>query len=132
MSLKYARFADLGLILQALGGFFLLDGKTVSPLVIFVTILVAWVYHRGVLLPALRHHANTVRGDEKSRIVGLQGRVTSVIDPVGTVYVGGESWTARSTEPIMPDVEVIVTDKIGLELRVEKAKREERTNGQYN
>ena len=125
MSLKYARFADLGLILQALGGFFLFNGKSVSLGTIFVTILIAWVYHRGVLMPALRFHASAVNGDEKSRVVGLLGRVTRQIDPVGTVYVGGEMWTARSDEPIMQDVEIIVTDKVGLELRVEKAKRSE-------
>jgi len=58
-------------------------------------------------------------------VIGLRGRVTKPLNPVGTVLVNSESWTARSTEMLPLDAEVIVTAKRGLELVVEKAKRDE-------
>jgi membrane-bound serine protease (ClpP class) len=132
MSIRFARFADFGLLLQIIGGLMLFrEGPQVSPLIVLATVLVAWMYHRFVLMPALRLHAKAADVDENTRIIGMRGRVTRAIDPVGTVYVNGESWTARSTEPLAPDTEVVVTRKVGLELIVEKAKRDEevRVNG---
>lgn len=125
MSLRYARYADLGLVLQAVGGFLLFEGRSVSPLIIVLTILLAWVYHRYLLMPILRHHQTAAVGDEGQRLVGTRGRVTRAIDPLGTVYVGGEMWTARSTEAIPLDTDIVVLEKVGLELRVEKAKRDD-------
>lgn len=133
MSVRYARFADLGLILQALGGLLLFSSNPVSPVMILMTVLIAWVYHRALLLPALRYHQLAESGDEGVRLLGAHGRVLRAIDPVGTVYVNGESWTARSTEPLLPETEVVVIQKVGLELHVQKAKRDETVaNAQYN
>jgi membrane-bound serine protease (ClpP class) len=125
VSLKWARFADLGLILQLLGGFLLFNnGVAVSPATIIVTVLIAWAYHRLILLPALKHHHHLSTLPETT-LVGKRGRVTRDIHSVGTVYVDGESWTARSAEHIKVDTEIVVTQKVGLELRVEKAKRDD-------
>ncbi len=132
VSIRFARFADLGLLLQVMGGVMLLrEGPQVSPLIVMATVLVAWGYHRFVLMPALRLHAKAANADEDHLLVGMRGRVTRAIDPVGTVYVNGESWTARSPEPLDVNTEVVVLRKAGLELFVEKAKREEevRVNG---
>lgn len=132
VSIRFARFADLGLLLQIAGGLLLFrEGPQVSPVIVLATVLVAWVYHRFVLMPALRLHAKSASEDEASRLVGMRGRVTRAIDPVGTVYVNGESWTARSPESLDVNTEVVVVRKAGLELFVEKAKREEevRANG---
>jgi membrane-bound serine protease (ClpP class) len=126
LSLRWARFADLGLVLQAIGGLLLFrDGLVVSPAIILVTIIMAWAYHRLVLMPVLRRHIAAGSADEIAQLVGGRGRVTTLIDPVGTIYINGETWTARSEEPITVGTEVLVTDKVGLELRVEKAKRDE-------
>lgn len=51
---EWARYAEAGLILQALGGFFLFHGMTVSPLLIGLTIAMALVYNRFVLLPVMK------------------------------------------------------------------------------
>lgn len=119
------QFAEAGLVLQAVGGFFLLSDRSVSPLVIGVTILLAWLYHRFVLLPMLRRQRTHTEYDEINEVVGARGRVVKPLDPVGTVFLNGESWTARSRDYIAPDTEVVVMAKRGLELIVEKAKREE-------
>lgn len=132
VSIRFARFADLGLLLQIFGGLMLFrEGPQVSPLIVLATVLVAWVYHRFVLMPALRLHAKTADSDENTSLIGMRGRVTRTIDPVGTVFVNGESWTARSPEVLEVNTEVVVVRKTGLELVVEKAKREEevRVNG---
>lgn len=132
MSIRFARFADFGLLLQIAGGLMLFrEGPQVSPVIVLATVLVAWVYHRFVLMPALRLHAKTANADESASLVGMRGRVTRAIDPVGTVYVNGESWTARSPESLDVNTEIVVVRKAGLELFVEKAKREEevRANG---
>lgn len=132
VSIRFARFADLGLLLQVAGGMMLFrEGPQVSPVIVLATVLVAWVYHRFVLMPALRLHAKTAKADEGHLLVGMRGRVTRALDPIGTVYVNGESWTARSPEPLDVNTEVVVVRKAGLELFVEKAKREEevRVNG---
>jgi len=132
MSIRFARFADLGLLLQIAGGLMLFrEGLQVSPVIVLATVLVAWIYHRLVLMPALRLHAKAADSDENTRIIGMRGRVTRDIDPVGTVYVNGELWTARSPEPLPADTEIVVRRKVGLELIVEKAKRDEevRVNG---
>lgn len=132
VSIRFARFADLGLLLQIAGGLMLFrEGPQVSLVIVLATVLVAWVYHRFVLMPALRLHAKSESADEANRLVGMRGRVTRAIDPVGTVYVNGESWTARSPESLDVNTEIVVVRKAGLELFVEKAKREEeiRANG---
>ena len=118
------QFADFGLILQALGAMTLFNGLSVSPLLVIVTIAIAWAYHRLVLLPALhsyRRHSEAHPADEQ--LVGARGRVLRMVDPVGAVHVNGETWTARSDEVLQVGAEVIVTEQRGLELQVEKAKR---------
>jgi membrane-bound serine protease (ClpP class) len=125
ISLRWANVADVGIVVQIMGSFFLFNnGLQVSPVIILAMALLEWSYHRFVLLPALRqHHAQPHQDD--SILVGMRGRVVKTIDPVGTVHVNGELWTARSTETIGNNTEVVVTQKNGLELRVEKAKRDE-------
>jgi membrane-bound ClpP family serine protease len=90
-----------------------------------VTIGLAWVYNRFVLLPILTAHRKPGEYDDANDVVGLHGRVLKALEPVGTVHVNSEIWTARSSEYLPAGVDVIVTDKRGLELVVEKAKREE-------
>jgi len=122
---RLARWAELGLLLQAAGGIFLFTDRAVSPLMVAVTIGLAWVYNRFVLLPILTAHRKPGEYDDANDVVGLHGRVLKALEPVGTVHVNSEIWTARSSEYLPAGVDVIVTDKRGLELVVEKAKREE-------
>lgn len=122
---KLARWAEFGLLLQASGGIFLFSDRAVSPLVVAVTIGLAWAYNRFVLVPVLRAHQQPGDFSDANDVVGLTGRVIKAIDPVGTVNVNSEIWTARSGEFLPVGMDVIVTEKRGLELIVEKAKREE-------
>lgn len=121
---KMAKWAATGLALQAVGGFFLFDGLLVSPILIAITILVAWAYHQYLLMPLLDKKRPTDY-DEATRIIGARGRVIKMIDPVGMVNVQGETWSARSDDPLPPDTPVVVIGQDGLELQVAKAKRDE-------
>jgi len=123
---KFGYLADVGLLLQAIGSLFLFDGLVVSPLIIGGIVLVGFAYNRIVLLPLLRQQRHANEYDASNQVVGVIGRVVKPLDPVGTVNVQGEHWTARSDEPLEVGTPVIVRDQHGLELSVEKAKREDR------
>jgi membrane-bound serine protease (ClpP class) len=55
-------------------------------------------------------------------VVGLVGAVQADLAPLGTVYVGRESWSARSRDgsPIERDEKVRIVGQEGLTLIVEK------------
>lgn len=133
---RFGQFAEVGLIGQAIGGYWLFAGSdlVVSPLMIALTVVLAALYNRFILLPTMRSQHASNEYDEADRVIGIRGRVVKDLDPVGTVYVNKELWRARSDETLLKDVAVIVTGQDGLELFVEKAKREdtplyERPNG---
>ncbi|MGB1288282.1 MAG: NfeD family protein [Aggregatilineales bacterium] len=125
---KYSLLADMGLVLQAVGGFLLFNGMGVSPIIIAITIAAAWGYHHGILLPMLRTQQEQEAEDMGNDVLGEHGRVVKALDPIGTIYVNKELWRARSDEHLQPDMSVTVVGQQGLELIVEKAKRE---NGRY-
>ncbi len=52
-------------------------------------------------------------------VVGLVGEARTPIDPTGSVYVGGELWTARARAAIPAGARVRVREKEGLTLTVE-------------
>jgi membrane-bound ClpP family serine protease len=123
---KYSRFAEVGLIGQAIGSYFLFnDGLRVSPVLIATTIVLAIAYNRLVLIPILNRQRDYNEYDESNEVVGVRGRVVKELDPVGTVYVNKELWRARSAEYLPKDTKVLVTGRDGLELYVEKAKHED-------
>jgi membrane-bound ClpP family serine protease len=122
---RLARWAELGLLLQAVGGIMLFSDRLVSPLMVAVTVGLAWIYNRFVLVPILLAHRKPGEYDDANEVIGVRGRVQKALDPVGAVLVNSEIWTARGNEYIPVGVEVIVTGKRGLELTVEKAKRDE-------
>jgi membrane-bound ClpP family serine protease len=120
---QYSRYAIAGLGLQALGALFLFPNGVVSPILIGVTLLASFAYWRMILAPIMRNQAELRDRDQSNPLLGAEGRVTKALDPVGTVIVNGESWTARSSRPIPVDSIVEVTEQLGLELRV-RAKRQ--------
>jgi membrane-bound ClpP family serine protease len=123
---KYSRFAEVGLIGQAIGSYFLFnDGMRVSPVLIATTIVLAIAYNRLVLIPILNRQRDYNEYDASNEVVGVRGRVVKELDPVGTVYVNKELWRARSAEYLPKDTKVLVTGRDGLELYVEKAKHED-------
>lgn len=125
---KWANLAMLGLILQFIGSFTLFNGLAVSPALIIVIIGISLLYHRFVLMPALEtQHAAPAMQEDKP-IVGEYGYVQKQLDPVGTVLVRGESWTARADEPIASGTEIVVVEREGLTLFVEPLKHKRETN----
>ncbi len=120
-----ALWAELGLILQGVGALVLFDGMSVSPVLIVATIGLAWAYHHYILLPMMRSLREASFSEKDADLVGARGEITSLVDPRGTAYVRGENWTVRSTSRIEAGTPVVVMEQHGLELVVEKAKRDD-------
>ncbi|GIL13294.1 MAG: hypothetical protein DWB42_14320 [Chloroflexi bacterium] len=125
---RWARVAEGGLILQAIGGFFLFDGPQVSWLLIALTILVSVLYHRFALLPLLaRTRQQNAVIDDDGHLLGAPGRVSKAFEPVGKIYIGtvnvnGEQWTASSEKPLDAGDAIVVIERDGLQLTVEGLK----------
>jgi len=122
---RYGRFAEIGLFGQAIGGYFLFETAQVSVVLIAITVVLAVLYNRFVLIPIMRTQRSHNEYDESNEVMGLRGRVVKALDPVGTIYVNKELWRARSSEVLPPDTPVMVIAQDGLELIVEKAKNED-------
>ncbi len=123
---RFALLAVGGLVLQAAGSLTLFNGTSVSLPLITVTIVASLIYHRYALLPALAHNRSKPAMLEDEPIIGENGYVQSALNPVGTVYVRGESWTARSDQPLEKGTEIAVVDQEGLTLYVEALKHKRR------
>lgn len=121
---EWVRFAEAGLALQALASFFLFTHAAVSPLLIALAVLLAWGYHRTILRSVLKQQRELSSTQKDEFLVGARGRVMASIQDRGTVQVNGELWTARSRSRLESGTEIVVTQQDGLELHVEKAKRD--------
>jgi membrane-bound serine protease (ClpP class) len=62
---------------------------------------------------------------DPSLVLNQIGDVRTPLDPVGTVYVGGEMWSAWADEVIPPGVDIRVKDREGLVLKVERVEGED-------
>lgn len=123
---QFVPLAVGGLILQAVGGWFMFDGPAVSPLIIALSVVLPLAYHRYALLPILDKVRSKPLMDDDESLVGVRGRVVRALNPTGTVQVRGELWTATSDHPLEPGDEVVVVERDGLNVYVEgiKQKRE--------
>jgi membrane-bound ClpP family serine protease len=112
-----------GLALQAVGSLTLFRGTSVSPALIAVTIAASLVYYRFALVRIFNYrHISPARVEDQS-IIGEEGYVKRALDPVGTVYVRGETWTARSDHNLESGTPVAVVEQNGLTLFVEAVKQ---------
>lgn len=112
-----------GLAAQVAASFFLFADASVSPALIALGGVLAWLYHRGILRAILRQQSELSSTQKDEFLVGARGRVMGAIEDRLTVHVNGELWTARSPTRLETGAEVVVTRQDGLELQVEKAKR---------
>jgi membrane-bound serine protease (ClpP class) len=119
---QYTTLSLGGLVLQALGGYFLFDGLQVSPGVIAATIALSLMYHYFLLLPAIRQIKLHRLDDRDSLLVGMEGRVVKALDPIGTVQVNSELWTATSSKTLASGTRVVIQERNGLQLFVEATK----------
>ena len=55
------------------------------------------------------------------RLIGARGITRTEVGRQGTVYVGGEDWSATSESKIPPDTDVVVVERSGLRLKVAPA-----------
>jgi membrane-bound serine protease (ClpP class) len=125
---RFALLAVGGLLLQAVGSFFLFEGISVSLPLIAATIALSLLYHRFVLLPILERHQTLPAWSDDDALIGARGRVMTALNPSGTVQAGGELWSARSNEPLDSGDEVEVVRREGLVLVVEPLKRKRDTH----
>jgi membrane-bound serine protease (ClpP class) len=59
--------------------------------------------------------------DSLSAVMGKTGEVRTTLNPVGSVYVNGELWSARAETELAPGVKIVVTGREGLILIVQPA-----------
>ena len=121
---EWEAFAIAGLAIQAAASFFLFSQANVSPLLIAIGVMLAFAYHRGILRSILLQQRELSSTQKDEFLVGARGRVMAAIEERGTVQVKGELWTARSRSRLEPGTDIVVTQREGLELHVEKAKRQ--------
>jgi membrane-bound serine protease (ClpP class) len=120
-SQKYGKFAIGGLVLQVLGSLFLFDGKAVHPLLIVFTVVTSLAYYQFLLTPIMKWARETKANDDE-RLIDSEGTVVTPLNPVGTVKMRGETWTAYSDNPIETGERVFVIKRDGLQLYVEHIK----------
>lgn len=119
--------AFVGLGLQVVGGVTLFNGASISIPLLAVIMIASLLYYRFALLPVLESQRTKAALIDDEPIIGARGYVQRTLDPVGTVRVRGEAWTARSDQVLEPGTEIVVVDREGLTLFVEaeKQKRQE-------
>lgn len=127
--MKRARpFMYGGLILQTLASFAPFHDRSVSLAVIAVVTFSSFLYHRFILDAAVNTRDLKPAMLDDAPMIGEQGYVQSKVDPVGTVRVRGETWSARSTTPIETGQAIVVVAQDGLVLFVEPEKHKYRAN----
>ncbi|MEQ8676479.1 MAG: NfeD family protein [Aggregatilineales bacterium] len=120
---EYAPYALIGLGLQAIGGFFLFGAGGVSPLILALTTITPFAYYYFALIPLMDKMRETPSASRDELLVGKRGRVMMPLDPIGTVNVESEMWTAISEDEYAEaGREVIVVAREGLKLIVEPLK----------
>ncbi len=122
VSQRLTAMALVGLILQVVGGLGLFNGMSVSWVTIAATVGVSFAFYQYVLIPARTARTHPPAMDDERQLPGAVGRVVMPLTPVGTVHVHGELWTAYSDRPLQEGDAIIVIEKEGLRLHVEKVK----------
>ncbi len=99
-----------------------LDVQIPLPIMIIIAIPIAilvFIIHIKVI-PSFHWKQSTGR----EGMIGLQGSVVQPLTPVGTIYVKGETWKAKSTGDIAIDEYVEVVGIEGLMLTVRQLNKE--------
>jgi membrane-bound serine protease (ClpP class) len=93
-------------------------GPAVNPLLAIVasglTLGYFWLAVRKWLAAARAKPSH-----DPSAVMGQTGEARTALEPTGSVYVGGELWTARADRPLPAGTAVRVIDRDGLMLTVE-------------
>ena len=122
---SYGMLSIGGIIAMAFGSLMLIDSSEpylqISRAVIAATVAVSAGFFLFATWMVIRTQRHPVSSGQEG-MVGECGQVVEAIDGTGQVFVHGEYWRARSSEPIATGQEVVVVALLeGLELEV-KAK----------
>jgi membrane-bound serine protease (ClpP class) len=94
------------------------DKPAVHPLLaILVSLSTLGFYWFAIRKTIAAQRAQSIH--DPSLLLGQIGVSRTAIEPKGTVYVGGENWSARSDRPIPAGANVLVKSRKGLVLHVE-------------
>lgn len=102
-------------------GFWLFHVEITWPLILIVAVvMVAFIFimHRAVI-PAIRRRK--ISGAEG--MIGMAGKVTESLKPIGTVKIKDEFWKAKATNDIIEvgeDIEVVGITGLNLEVKRKK------------
>jgi len=115
-----------GIIALALGSFFFFhpaEGQPrLSPFVVGFTVLGSALFFGVALAAAVRAQKSPIVMDPKA-VTGQLGEVRDPLDPVGTVQLRSELWSAMSETPgeiIESGSKIVVTGLEGLTLKVKR------------
>ncbi len=107
-----------GVILQTAGSMLLFPGDSrLHWGIILLVALIALAYYQIILMPGLRIQ-DRARQTGPDTLIGAQAEVIRTLDPVGSVRLHGEIWTARSEAIVESGRQVRVIARDGLELQV--------------
>ncbi|MGQ9888581.1 MAG: NfeD family protein [Aggregatilineales bacterium] len=110
------------LALHAVGALFMFNDSAISPLFIGATVVMSLLYYQYALMPIFTRMREQQLVSQDETLIGARGRVVKALNPIGTVNVHGELWTATSDHPLHPGDEVIVVEREGLRVIVEGVK----------
>lgn len=123
-----------GALALGLGGMLLLPpgtGKWIAPLILVGTTLIAAVASFGLAF-LMRQLGRRPPLQSPERLIGAEGIAQTDLDPEGTVWVRGETWTARSAEGrIAAGERVRVLAVHGLRLQVARMEQPSRPSSVY-
>ena len=112
-----------GIISLSLGGLMLIDtydpNLQVSKATIY-TVAIGLAILLGIVVYLITRAQTRKVSTGTEGLAGLIGEARSDISPIGTVYVNGELWKARSAAPIIQGDEVIVERVEGILLVVKR------------
>jgi membrane-bound serine protease (ClpP class) len=87
-----------------------------SYVLVLIFLLVIIIFIAYIFLPQLKKPVTGTEG-----MIGLTGETIEELNPIGTVRIKGEFWTAESIEGrIEQGIKIIVQNVDGLELKVKK------------
>lgn len=116
------RYLALAIAALVIGSVFLFRGQGLRPAVNPVLAVFTSLLAGGFLWFAASKtlEASSARPThDLTTLVGAVGETRSQVHEVGSVYVAGELWTARSADPIPPDTRIRVVGREGFLLEVE-------------
>lgn len=121
-----ALWLALAAVSLSLGSSFLFRGEAGGPGIDPLLTVVATLGTLGYFWVAVRKALLAARARptiDPSALMGQIGETRTELDPTGSVYAGGELWTARADTPIPSGSPVRVVGREGLILTVEPVER---------